>query len=91
MDMLDSRALGPTDCYAQRFMRPGTYAYALVPARGGTLNDDRPFTIEVTGEKPGKEATQHTVLVTRRGGTFRPDPEKLAIALGVHLRGGDVN
>lgn len=29
---LDSRALRNIDCYGQRFMKPGTYAYALVPA-----------------------------------------------------------
>ena len=31
---LDSRALRHTDCYGQRFMKPGTYSYALVPAGG---------------------------------------------------------
>lgn len=82
MDWLDSRALGPTDCYAQRFMRPGSYPYGLVPAHAGALTADHPFLIEVTGERPAQEATQHSLRVARRDGAFLPDKETLQIAVG---------
>ena len=40
---LDSRALRNFDCYGQRFMRPGTYPYALVPAGSVGASDSYPY------------------------------------------------
>jgi plastocyanin len=82
MDMLDSRSLGPTDCYAQRFMRPGRYTYNLLPAHTQALATDRPYVIEVEGDKPSGKAKQHMVRVeaSRRG--FSPADKTLRIPVG---------
>jgi len=47
MDTLDSRALRSTDCYAQRFMKPGSYAYNVLPVMGHCISMERPFSIRV--------------------------------------------
>ena len=46
LDTLDSRALRAVDCYGQRFMREGGYAYHVLPSGGGALSQERPFKIE---------------------------------------------
>ena len=67
---LDSRALGRADCFGQRFMKPGTYPYNIVPARGAALSTLRPFAIKVNaGGKAGKMA-QHNIEVRAEGVTF---------------------
>ena len=81
MDILDSRALRRTDCYGQRFMRPAL-SYTILPPRADALTTDRPFAIEVTGDRPAEEATQHSLRVARRNGTFRPEKEMLEITVG---------
>ncbi|MBX7497144.1 hypothetical protein K3172_14895 [Qipengyuania sp. 6B39] len=92
-NMLDSRALGRTDCYAQRFMRPGRYSYNILPSHAAAFNDDRPFMIVVEGggkdgekgqKKSGRkpEMVQHNVIVKGTGARFVPDERKLTIAVG---------
>jgi plastocyanin len=81
MDTLDSRALRFTDCYAQRFMKPGRYAYNVVPVMGACLNADRPFVIEVH-ESHEKRMRQHNVTVRFRARQFIAEPDTVTIAAG---------
>ncbi len=69
-DTFDSRALRLADCYAQRFMKPGTYRYAVLPAGAHCLTDERPFVINVGNESTRKKMNQETVLVTAERGRF---------------------
>jgi plastocyanin len=82
MDHFDSRALGPTDCYGQRFMRPGSYIYGVLPTGSHWMNDHRPFVIHVEGTAPGKTMGQHNVAVTYSGDGFRVEPTELRIETG---------
>jgi|tagenome__1003787_1003787.scaffolds.fasta_scaffold20922892_3 plastocyanin len=95
---LDSRALRNTDCYGQRFMKPGTYSYALVPAGGVGSGGDYPYIVEVVEKSSAKERDMHQTLVTvrfvkeRHGdccdertsdpGRFVPDEERVTIEAG---------
>jgi plastocyanin len=80
---LDSRALGRADCYAQRFMRPGSYQYNIVPGHAQAFSTDFPFVIHVKdGERKGGEMAQHDLRVIHDGKTFSPSPETLTIAVG---------
>jgi plastocyanin len=81
-DHFDSRALRPTDCYGQRFMRAGAYRYGVLPAGARFVNDHRPFVIHVEAGDPGKAMAQHNVGVTFAEGEFRADPAELRIATG---------
>jgi plastocyanin len=65
-DNLDSRALRSTDCYGQRFMKPGTYPYALVPAGGAGATGDFPYVVEVVENASGRERDMHQTTVTVR-------------------------
>ncbi|MEZ5092148.1 hypothetical protein [Nocardioides sp.] len=95
---LDSRALRNTDCYAQRFMKPGLYPYALVPAGGAGGNGEHPYVVEVV-EKSGREdRDMHQTSVSvrfvkeRHGeccderysdpGRFVPDQERVTVEAG---------
>ena len=80
-NILDSRALGRADCYGQRFMKPGTYPYNIVPARGAALSTQRPFAIKVTDGEKGATMQQHNVAVSADGVTFRAEKE-VEIAAG---------
>jgi plastocyanin len=81
-DSLDSRALRRTDCYAQRFMKAGKYAYNILPLGGDCMTGDRPFTIEVVDGPKVPEMQQHTVLVRTEGGRFRIAETSLKINAG---------
>jgi plastocyanin len=64
---LDSRALRNTDCYGQRFMKPGTYPYALVPAGGVGAGGEHPYLVEVVEKASGRgERDMHQTSVTVR-------------------------
>jgi plastocyanin len=64
-DHLDSRALRNTDCYGQRFMKPGTYAYALVPAGSIGATREYPYTVEVVEKLESRgEGEMRQELVT---------------------------
>lgn len=82
LDNLDSRHLQATDCYGQRFMREGSYAYHVLPAGGGAINLDRPFGIEVGKRKSEGKMTQHHVVLGWDGQGFVPDQPKLRIEAG---------
>ncbi|MEO6505608.1 MAG: hypothetical protein ABIW36_13540 [Terrimesophilobacter sp.] len=78
---LDSRAIGYTDTYGQRFMREGNYRYAVTRAGCADLAQEHPFTVEV--RNGGTETmTQHTVMLSHAGGVFEPEPGSVEIATG---------
>lgn len=79
---LDSRALGRTDCYAQRFMRPGDFAYNVVPGHAQALSTDFPFRIHVEEGKKKAQMSQHNVQVTQCGKGFAVETGVLTIAVG---------
>jgi plastocyanin len=81
MNTFDSRALGPTDTYGQRFMKEGTYTYAVSPAGSGDLITEFPYAIRV---KVGDNETmeQHTVMLHRDGDKLQPDQPQLEIKSG---------
>lgn len=81
MNTLDSRAIGLTDTYGQRFMRTGTYQYDVALAGCGGLSDAPPYVIGVGGGD-ADTMTQHTVMVTYEDRTFHPDQPKLKVAAG---------
>jgi plastocyanin len=82
-DTLDSRALRFTDCYGQRFMRPGTYRYAILPVHGHWMSDERPFTVlAVEPAAQPEKLTQHQVSVRWSDGRFAADPAEIRIEVG---------
>ncbi|MBI2245040.1 MAG: hypothetical protein HYU55_14270 [Nocardioides sp.] len=97
-EYLDSRALRNIDCYGQRFMRPGTYPYALVPAGGAGAGGDFPYVVEVVEPSSKRERDMHQTTVTvsfvkeRHGdccdertadpGRFVPDQERVTVEAG---------
>ncbi len=82
LEQLDSRALRRTDCYAQRFMKPGTYPYNVLPAFGDCVNSERPFTIKVHEQKKKPAMTQHNVVVHFANGHFIVEPSEIVIEAG---------
>lgn len=81
LNLLDSRALGRANCFAQRFMRPGGYDYAVVPGHGQALAAEFPFSVIVDDNKT-KEMTQHNVLVSDGKRGFDVDKAEIRIGLG---------
>lgn len=95
---LDSRALRNTDCYGQRFMRPGTYPYTLAPAGAAGTSNQFPYVVEVVekSSKSDREMQQTTVTVrfqkerqgdccderTYGAGRFVPDQERVTVEAG---------
>lgn len=85
IDHLDSRALRKTDCYGQRFMKPGTYRYNVLPVLGHCVTDERPYTITAVERAAGRpaEMAQHTLAVRADRGRFRVEPaDELIITVG---------
>lgn len=85
MHELDSRSLGVTDCFVQRFSAPGTIAFRLqrapapesVPVAGGR------FVIEVARvERETAESKQHNVAVRLVNGRLEPRLRRLEIEPG---------
>jgi plastocyanin len=93
---LDSRALGRADCYAQRFMRPGDYRYAIVPGHAQAISSDYPFVVHVkdkAAEGKSAEMAQHNLRVISDGKKFSVAPATVTIAVGdmvVWNGGGDI-
>ncbi|MDP3893748.1 hypothetical protein [Nocardioides sp.] len=83
-DQLDSRTLHNTDCYGQRFMRAGTYRYAVGPAGAPGWTREFPYIVEVVDQPDGKDKAmaQRTVMVRRDGREFLPDAERITIDVG---------
>lgn len=82
LDSFDSRALRLTDCYGQRFMKPGTFHYHVLPAGADCLVDERPFVVNVVETKGKSGMNQHDVTVRADGPVFRADPPELKIEAG---------
>lgn len=82
IDAFDSRALRLTDCYAQRFMKAGTYRYHVLVVGGQHVTAERPFTVKVKERAAQTRMTQHTVAVKAEGGKFRVDRVEVAIEAG---------
>lgn len=82
IDTLDSRSLRLTDCYGQRFMREGSYGWAALPSGGGAIDDDRPYTLEVTPRRKDGKMTQHDIQLRWRNRQYVPDHKQLAIEVG---------
>ena len=82
IDALDSRALRVTDCYAQRFMKAGTYRYNVLPVGGYHVTEARPFTIKVQERATQTKMTQHAVVVKAESGRFRVDRNEVTIEAG---------
>ena len=83
-DSLDSRALRYTDCFGQRFAKPGTYAYHVLPVGGRLVNEERPFTVVVKRRSgdADRDANQVTVSLPWNGRRFTPDTPEVAIEAG---------
>ncbi len=86
----DSRALGPANCYAQRFMRAGVFRYALVPGYAQAISTDFPFVINVVeGDAKKQDSSpqsadinQHNLSVSRSDRGFAVDRASLTIGIG---------
>lgn len=81
LNLLDSRAIGRASCFAQRFMRPGTYSYNAVAGHAAVLNSAFPFAIIVEDGKKG-EMAQHNVVVSAGETGLTVDQPKLRIKTG---------
>jgi plastocyanin len=85
-ERLDSRALRHTDTYGQRFMRPGTYRYAIAPAGLPWRDHDFPYAVHVTerGEprREGDDMQQVDVSITSDCEGLRPDQHEVTISEG---------
>lgn len=91
VDTFDSRALRQTDCFGQRFMRPGTYRYDTVPAGWADVSVDRPYTVTVLREGEGdvprrsehdQEMDQVTISVAADGKHYRPEEPDVTVRQG---------
>lgn len=86
MDMLDSRCLRYTDCFAQKFAAPGRFRYHVTHAAGAWLPvEERAFTINVKerGKARGK-GRQHNVGIRREGKGL------LAVTAQLEIEAGDM-
>ena len=90
MDILDSRALRYTDCFAHKFSAPGKVQYQIT-SMGGTFlpfDPDHVFTIDVkerpkdSKTKSDDEGAQHEVIVRHDGQLFTGEPARLEITAG---------
>lgn len=83
MTDLDSRILGYTDCFGQRFTAVGTHPYRLRIGGGFSVpsEDGQDYKIQVAGKKAG-EQRQHHVKVSIRDGRLLAEPARLEIAPG---------
>ena len=80
MHNFDSRGLGMTDAYGQRFMREGTYRYDIVAGGCGGLSSEYPYSIRVS--EGSDDMVQHTVMLATDQGRLRPDSAELSITIG---------
>jgi len=83
VDTFDSRMLRNTDCYGQRFSRPGTYRYAITRAALGGLSFEAPFIVKVG--RCGGKPQQHHVAVRLEGHHRVADPPELAVSVGDYV------
>ena len=82
MSTLDSRSLGYTDCYAQRFAQAGNVEYHIVRGSFRLMDDtNETFVIQVA-DRTGKHPQQHVVGIDEIDGHLTADPARLEIAPG---------
>jgi plastocyanin len=81
-DRLDSRSLRFTDCYGQRFMKPGTYRYHVLAAGGPLVDPEKPFVIRVGERKSENVMNQQIVILKYADRRFAPDKPELTIEAG---------
>lgn len=81
-NVLDSRSIGLGDAFGQRFMKEGTFYYDIAAAGTGRVVHDHPHEIVVKGSPSDHQMEQHTVLVSQRDSTPRPDRARLEIRAG---------
>lgn len=82
VDSFDSRALRSTDCYAQRFMKIGTYHYNVLPVGGHCVTEERPFSVKVTERAAKTRMAQRSVVVKADRGRFSVDRDEVTIEAG---------
>lgn len=83
LDTLDSRGLRRTDCYGQRFMRPGAYTYHALPAGAQHVDRDRPYVVRVSDRKDqAAPMNQVTLTLAWNGRELRPDKAEVTISVG---------
>lgn len=80
-ESFDSRALGKTDCYGQRFMKPGLYRYHVLPAGAHHWTDERPYVVRVSERSADNKMNTHHVTITQPD-RFHADPEEVVIEAG---------
>ena len=81
-DRFDSRALRYTDCYGQRFLKEGRFAYNTLPLGAQILNDERPYVVNVRSCTSDAKMIQSTVSLAWDGRCFVPDQVELEIEAG---------
>jgi plastocyanin len=82
IENFDSRALRRTDCFAQRFMKPGVYRYNVLPVHSHCMTPERPFSIEVRERSSKDRMTQHNIAISGSAGLLKVDKENLSIEAG---------
>lgn len=92
IDQLDSRVLRRTDCYGQRFMKPGEYRYTVCPAGTGDFVDEAPYVVEVVDQdkekgpddatREGRRIGQATVVVRHDGRRLVVEPTHVRVRVG---------
>jgi plastocyanin len=90
MFQLDSRLLGPGDCFVQRFTTAGTVHYRLdrAPATDFSLAGEKPFMLTVA-EHVGRsehDSVQHNVAVQVQRSRLQVDTPQLEIGVGDTVR-----
>jgi plastocyanin len=82
MHDLDSRFLGPFDCFGQRFMKAGRYPYRIARAGLTGVADDFPYLVQVAEAPAERRMVQHLALVRAEGQTLAVDQKELHVQVG---------
>ena len=79
MNSLDSRYLRLGDTFAHRFVKAGTYHYAVTIHGGIELPSHHPRFEITVAKKPGSASKTHYVTVSYANGVFSVEPKTLRI------------
>jgi plastocyanin len=84
MNALDSRFIGQTNCFAQRFSTPGTFRYRLspIPSPVTAHQEESAAQSVIVSANSGKEQSRHMVKVRLHEGELAASPAHLKIAAG---------
>ena len=83
IDTFDSRVLRRADGYGQRFIHPGSYRYALVPAGLTPVTAGHRYLVDVVPSADAETSMrQHNIVVTVDGTRFKPDKDAVTIKEG---------